>query len=104
MCKNCKDAPSTYEEYCMKSACPDAYAEKARYCGNNKKNEAELEKYENALDVACGLINGDVFYGYDTDKIYSEIMEKDGACCSNDYRDFILDNLDFLLHGQTELR
>ena len=62
----------------------------------------ELEKYKQALDVACSLMNGDVFYGYDANRIFSEVMDKKGVFCSCDYADVILDNLDFFLHGNPE--
>lgn len=38
-CENCKHAPKTYIEYCISQSCPhiycpDAYTERAVYCGN----------------------------------------------------------------------
>lgn len=44
-CKNCKYAPTTFEEYNMVDgySCPNAYTEKARHCGNYEKSKAESE-------------------------------------------------------------
>ncbi len=48
-CKECEYSPKTYEEYCKGQTnpsvcCPDAYTEKAQYCGNYDKSSAESEK------------------------------------------------------------
>ena len=48
-CSKCEYAPKTYEEYCIskkqpQSFCPDAYTEKAQYCGNYEKQQAESEE------------------------------------------------------------
>ena len=53
-------------------------------------------KYKKAFQIACELLNGSVLYGYDTDRIFEEIMEKDGVVSSFSYEDFILENLDRL--------
>ncbi len=45
MCKRCEYAPTTYEEYCMKSKCPNAYTDKARECGNNAESIIGENKY-----------------------------------------------------------
>lgn len=50
-CKECKHSPKTYEEYCIgqrnpSAYCPDAYTEKAQYCGNYDKSNAENEVQE----------------------------------------------------------
>lgn len=35
LCKNCPDAPTTYEEYCSQYFCPNAYTDNAKNCGFN---------------------------------------------------------------------
>jgi hypothetical protein len=42
ICKKCKYSPKTYGEYCIAQSnpniyCPDAYTEKASFCGNYDK-------------------------------------------------------------------
>ncbi len=56
----------------------------------------KAEKYKRAFQIACELLNGSVLYGYDTDRIFGEIMEKDGVVSPNSYEEFILNNLDRL--------
>lgn len=56
----------------------------------------ELEQKRQAFRVACELLNGGLLFGYDTDRIFEEIMDKEGSCCSFDYEDFILEHLDEL--------
>ena len=53
-------------------------------------------KYKKAFRIACDLLNGSVLYGYDTDRIFEEMMKKDGFVSSFSYEDFILENLDRL--------
>lgn len=36
-CKGCEHAPTTYEEYCLHTCCPDAYTDKAAGCELFKK-------------------------------------------------------------------
>lgn len=36
-CKGCEHAPTTYEEYCLHTCCPDAYTDKATGCELFKK-------------------------------------------------------------------
>ena len=55
-----------------------------------------MTRYEIALNIACDLLNGAIRYGYDVDRIYSEIMEKDGFVMGESYRQFILDHLEEL--------
>ena len=50
-------------------------------------------KYKRAFKIACELLGGCYLYGYDTDRIFKEIMEKDGVVCSLSYEEFILKNL-----------
>lgn len=53
-------------------------------------------KYKKAFRIACELLNGSVLYGYDTDRIFEEIMKKDGVVSSDSYEEFILKNLNRL--------
>ena len=48
-CSNCSHAPGNAEEFAMAKQdpttfCPDAYTEKAQYCGNNNKESSEEER------------------------------------------------------------
>lgn len=56
----------------------------------------ERRKYKRAFKIACELLNGSILYGYDNDRIFSEMMKKDGVVSSNSYEKFILANLDRL--------
>lgn len=56
----------------------------------------ERRKYKKAFRIACELLNGGILYGYDSDRIFSEMMEKDGVVSSDSYEEFILTNLDRL--------
>lgn len=53
-------------------------------------------KYKKAFRIACDLLNGSVLYGYDTDRIFEEMMKKNGFVSSFSYEDFILEHLDRL--------
>ena len=57
---------------------------------------SKYRRYKAAFRVACELLNGDYLYGYDKDKIFEEIMDKEGLVASDLYEQFILDNLDIL--------
>jgi len=61
----------------------------------------EAEKYKRAFQIACELLNGSILYGYDTDRIFEEMMEKDGFVCNSSYEEFILNNLN-RLSGKAE--
>lgn len=50
-------------------------------------------KYKKAFKIACELLNGSILYGYDTDRIFEEMMEKDGVVSPCSYEEFILNNL-----------
>ena len=63
----------------------------------------KYRKYKKAFQIACELLNGSILYGYDTDRIFEEIMEKDGIVGSWSYEEFILANLD-RLRGKAESR
>ena len=53
----------------------------------------KYRKYKKAFRIACELLNGSTLYGYDTDRIFEEMMEKDGVVDPCSYEDFILNNL-----------
>lgn len=61
----------------------------------------KYRKYKKAFKIACELLNGSILYGYDTDRIFEEMMEKDGYVAPWSYEEFILTNLD-RLSGKTE--
>lgn len=61
----------------------------------------KYKKYKKAFQIACELLNGSILYGYDVDRIFKEIMEKDGIISSNSFEEFILNNLD-RLSGKTK--
>ena len=61
----------------------------------------KYRKYKKAFQIACELLNGSILYGYDVDRIFKEIMEKDGIISSNSFEEFILNNLD-RLSGKTK--
>ena len=56
----------------------------------------KYRKYKKAFRIACDLLNGSYLYGYDTDRIFEEMMKKDGVVSSSSYEDFILEHLDRL--------
>ena len=56
----------------------------------------KYRKYKRAFKIACELLNGSILYGYDTDRIFEEVMEKDGIVAPWSYEEFILTNLDRL--------
>lgn len=54
-CKNCPNAPQTFEEYCLSKCCPgkicpDAYTEVAYHC-NNYEHTATEERKLNELGL-----------------------------------------------------
>lgn len=55
-----------------------------------------MNTYEIAFNIACDLLNGGILYGYDADRIFEEIMKKQGSVSSLDYRDYILEHLEEL--------
>ena len=56
--------------------------------------------YRRAFKIACELLNGDVLYGIDADKIYELMMKKDGVISSSSYEEYILNHLQELDQGQ----
>ena len=55
-----------------------------------------MTREEIALNIACDLMMGAILYGYDYDRIFDEIMERDGCVCSSDIKDYILEHLEEL--------
>lgn len=56
--------------------------------------------YHRAFKIACDLLNGDILYGVDTDKIYELMMQKDGVVSNSSYEEYILNHLQELDQGQ----
>ena len=56
----------------------------------------KYRKYKKAFRIACELLNGSILYGYDTDRIFEEIMRNNGIVFSLSYEEFILNNFDRL--------
>jgi hypothetical protein len=56
--------------------------------------------YKRAFYIACELLNGTNFYGMDADKIFEICMKKDGVVSGDSYRDYILNHLDEIDHGE----
>ena len=56
--------------------------------------------YERAFYIACALLNGADFYGINADKIFEICMDKDGVVTEYSYRDYILNHLDEIDHGE----
>lgn len=52
-----------------------------------------MTREEMALNVACDLLIGANLYGYDFDRIFEELMERDGVVSSLSIKEFILDNI-----------
>lgn len=61
----------------------------------------KYRKYKKAFQIACELLNGSILYGYDADRIFEEMIEKDGCVGSISYEEFILTHLD-RLSGKAE--
>lgn len=53
----------------------------------------KYRKYKKAFRIACELLSGSILYGYDVDRIFEELMKKDGVVSHLSYEEFILDNL-----------
>lgn len=61
----------------------------------------KYRKYKKAFQIACELLNDSILYGYDKDRIFEEMMEKDGYVAPWSYEEFILANLN-RLSGKAE--
>lgn len=71
------------------------------------RKKRPIGKEEIALNIACDLLIGSVLYGYDFDRIFDEIMERDGCVTSNNIKEFILDHVEelgkeYFVRGETE--
>lgn len=55
-----------------------------------------MTREEIALNIACDLLIGSVLYGYDYDRIFEEIMNKEGCVSSNLIKEYILEHLEDL--------
>lgn len=53
-------------------------------------------KYKQAFKVACELLSDCTLYGYDTERIFEIMMERDGVVDAESYEKFILENLEKL--------
>lgn len=56
--------------------------------------EADLDRYKEAFFIACQLMNGDVIYGIDEDKIFELVMDKYDMVSPFRYQQFILEHID----------
>lgn len=56
--------------------------------------------YHRAFKIACELLNGDVLYGVDSDRIFEIMMERDCIVANDSYEEYILNHLQELDHGQ----
>ena len=56
--------------------------------------------YRRAFKIACTLLNGDVLYGVDRDKIFELMTQKDGVVSNSSYEEYILSHLQELDKGQ----
>lgn len=55
-----------------------------------------MTREEIALNIACDLLVGSVLYGYDYDRIFKEIMERDGVVSMLDIKEYILEHAEEL--------
>ena len=63
------------------------------------KNDKRLD---DLLLVACDLMLGANYYGYDTDKIFEEVMEKHGVVSGNLIKEYLIENANEFLKGMAE--
>lgn len=59
-------------------------------------NYTDYVDYKKAFQIACELLNDGFLYGLDKDKIFEEIMEKDGCVTSISYEEYILSHMNEL--------
>lgn len=61
-----------------------------------KKNKTSFTKkdYEEALKIACELLNGATLYGVDKEKLFEVMMENEEFVSRNTWQKYILNNLD----------
>ena len=55
-----------------------------------------MTREEMALCIACDLLIGSNLYGYDYDRVFEEILDKEGCVSSNNIKEFILDHVEEL--------
>lgn len=67
-----------------------------------KQDPTNTIDYRRAFKIACDLLNGDVLYGVDTDKIYELMMQKDEVVSSSSYEEYILNHLQELDQGELD--
>ena len=60
--------------------------------------------YRRAFKIACDLLNGDILYGVDSDKIFDFMMARDGFVTKNSYEEYILNHLQELDHGEYAIK
>ena len=60
----------------------------------------DMNDYKRAFKIACELLNGNILYGIDSEKIFEIIMNKDGIVDNESYENYILSHMDELDHGQ----
>lgn len=67
-----------------------------------------MTRKEIALNIACDLLIGSTLYGYDYDRIFDELMKRDGVVSSDSIKEFILDHVEelgkeyFMKEGEPE--
>lgn len=55
-----------------------------------------MTREEIALNIACDLLTGSVLYGYDCDRIFKEILERNGCVSTNNIKEYILEHVEEL--------
>ena len=55
-----------------------------------------MTREEIALNIACDLLIGSNLYGYDYDRIFEEIMNKEGCVSVNLIKEYILEHIEEL--------
>ena len=63
-CKNCPNAPQTFEEYCLSKCCPekicpDAYTEVAYHCNNYEHTATEERELNILKEFHKGIADGE---------------------------------------------
>lgn len=59
-----------------------------------------MTDYKRAFKIACELLNGNILYGIDSEKIFEFMMNKDGIVDNESYENYILSHMDELDYGQ----
>ena len=95
------------EEYILKFSDENLYdtsrwhfsADMLEPAEDSEEEHTGVPDYKNAFKVACELLNGDVLFGIDSDRIFEEVMKKEGCVGSDSYEKYILEHLEYLMHG-----